>query len=133
MWRDLERLCAAYGVPLRRPSVFPRNGLLAARVACAAADQPWLPEFVRAVYRANFADDRNIADAAVLGDILAALGQQADALLAAAQTPETKQRLRADTDEAIHRGASRRAELYRRRRGLWGNDRPEAAIARHGR
>src|SRR5215468_8509234 len=33
MWRDLERICAKQGVPLRRPSCFTRNGLLAARVA----------------------------------------------------------------------------------------------------
>jgi len=25
MWRDLERLCAKYGLPFRRPSVFPRS------------------------------------------------------------------------------------------------------------
>src|SRR5215467_15912476 len=38
MWRDLERLCAAEHLALRRPSVFPRNGLLAARVALIARD-----------------------------------------------------------------------------------------------
>src|SRR5215472_6854296 len=50
MWRDLERICARAGLPLRRPTQFPRNSLLAARVACAAADAAWLPGFVRAVY-----------------------------------------------------------------------------------
>src|SRR5207248_3319559 len=34
MWRDVERLCAKYALPWRRPSVFPRNSVLAARVAC---------------------------------------------------------------------------------------------------
>ena len=33
MWRDLARLAARYGLPLRMPSRFPRNGVLAARVA----------------------------------------------------------------------------------------------------
>ncbi len=37
MWRDLERLCAAQGLPFQRPSVFPRGGLLAARVATAVS------------------------------------------------------------------------------------------------
>ena len=129
MWRDLERLCAEYGLPVRRPSVFPRNSLLAARVACAAADQPWLPDFVRAVYRANFAEDRNIADAAVLGDIVTALGQRPDALLAAAQAPDTKQRLRADTDEAISRGIFGAPSCTVGDELFWGNDRLEAAIA----
>src|SRR6187401_1475696 len=34
MWRDLERICEVQEVPFRRPSQFPRNGLLPARVAC---------------------------------------------------------------------------------------------------
>jgi 2-hydroxychromene-2-carboxylate isomerase len=33
MWRDMERLCAKYCIPFTRPSRFPRNGLLAARIA----------------------------------------------------------------------------------------------------
>src|SRR5512144_141266 len=60
MWRDLERLCSRQGLPLRRPSRFPRSGLLAARVAVASAAERWLPDFVRAVYYANFAEDREI-------------------------------------------------------------------------
>src|SRR3546814_5153682 len=39
MWRDLERICAAEGIPLKRPSRFPRSGLTAARVACRFADR----------------------------------------------------------------------------------------------
>ena len=35
MWRDLERTCAAMGVPLKRPEPFPQPSLLAARVALA--------------------------------------------------------------------------------------------------
>jgi 2-hydroxychromene-2-carboxylate isomerase len=133
MWRDLERICAELGVPLRRPSQFPRNGLLAARVACRFADEPWCPAFVRAVYRANFADDRDIADVAVLRDLLTQLGQAPEPWLAAAQSSEVKQQLRAQTDEAIRRGifgapsATVGDELF------WGNDRLEAAVAWYGR
>lgn len=60
MWRDLARLCDELGLPLTRPSRFPRNGLLAARVVTAFPDAPWLAAFVRAVYTANFAEDREI-------------------------------------------------------------------------
>ena len=35
MWRDLERVCAKHGLPLPAARAFPRNGLLAARVACS--------------------------------------------------------------------------------------------------
>ena len=35
MWRDLERLCASEGLAWKRPSQFPRNSLLAARLSSA--------------------------------------------------------------------------------------------------
>jgi 2-hydroxychromene-2-carboxylate isomerase len=129
MWRDLERLCTALDLPLRRPSVFPRNGLLAARVACLVAEQPWAAEFVRAVYRANFADDRDIADPAVIAALLAAVGQPAESVLAAAATPENKDRLRAQTEEAVRRGIFGAPSLTVGDELFWGNDRIEAAIA----
>ena len=61
MWRDLERICGELGVPFARPSVFPRNGLLAARIACVGDGAPWLSAFVRNVYTANFARDLDIS------------------------------------------------------------------------
>src|SRR6185295_16335434 len=73
MWRDLARLCAAQRLPLKRPSQFPRNGLLAARIACWFADEPWLPSFVRKVYSANFAEDQDISSPFVIGEILKSL------------------------------------------------------------
>src|SRR5437868_5916674 len=59
MWRDLERLCEKYALPWRRPTVFPRNSLLAARVACCAGTS--IGPLTRAIFRANFVDDRDIA------------------------------------------------------------------------
>src|SRR5574343_196886 len=45
MWRDLARLATRYGLPLQVPSRFPRNGLLAARVALLGAEAPWIGDF----------------------------------------------------------------------------------------
>ena len=51
MWRDLERVCAAEGVPLKLPPVkFPQNGLKAARLALAGESEGWTPDFTRAVF-----------------------------------------------------------------------------------
>ena len=69
MWRDLERICAAMDLPFRRPSQFPRSSVLAARIACRFAAEPWLPDFARAVFRANFAEDRDIARPEVLARV----------------------------------------------------------------
>src|SRR5690606_12617732 len=104
MWRDLARVCAKHGLPLRRPSRFPRNGLLAARVALLAADEGWCGAFTRAVYHASFAEDREISDREVIADILARLGRNPDDVLARAQTPEHKERLKHQNDEAVARG-----------------------------
>jgi 2-hydroxychromene-2-carboxylate isomerase len=127
MWRDLERICADLGTPLRRPSRFPRNGLLAARVACHAQEQPWLPEFARQVYRANFADDREISDPAVVGEILEAVGQPR-ALLAAAESPETRAKLRAQTERAQALGIFGAPSFVVGDELFWGNDRLEHAL-----
>jgi 2-hydroxychromene-2-carboxylate isomerase len=128
MWRDLERICADLGTPMRRPSRFPRNGLLAARVACHAQDEPWLPEFVRRVYLANFAHDQEISDPAVIGAILEAIGQPR-ALLAAAESPETKAKLRVQTERAQALGIFGAPSFVAGDELFWGNDRLETALA----
>ena len=128
MWRDMERLCARYGLAFRHPSQFPRNGLLAARVATAGDGAPWLGDFVRAVYRANFADDRDIADRAVCAAILAEIGAPA-AALGEADLPAVKDALRAHTDEAIAAGLFGAPSFLARGELFWGNDRLEDAIA----
>ena len=128
MWRDLERLCDELGLPFRRPSQFPRNGLVAARVACAFDAEPWLPEFVRRVYRANFAEDRDIADPRVVASILEAVGQPASQLDAAG-APETKAKLRAQMERAEALGLFGAPSFTVGDELFWGNDRLEAAIA----
>jgi len=128
MWRDLERICAKQGIRLHRPSQFPRNGLLAARVACRFASEPWLPSFVRAVYRANFERDRDIADAAVVRECLAAAGAEAETVLAEAQSVESKTSLRAQTEEAIRRSIFGAPSFIVGHELFWGNDRLEDAL-----
>jgi 2-hydroxychromene-2-carboxylate isomerase len=131
MWRDIERLCGKHGLPFRRPSKFPRNSLLAARVACLAAGREWLPEFSRAVCRANFAEDRDVAEPAVIGEILASLGQNGPEILARAVAPENKERLRAKTEEAWALGIFGAPTFLVEGEIFWGNDRLEDALDWH--
>jgi len=128
MWRDLERLCAALGLPFARPTKFPRNGLVAARVVCAAAKEPWLPDFVRAVYRANFAEDREISTPEVVGSLLSAQGVSADEWLERAALPETKQSLREQTERAIAKGIFGAPSFTVGDELFWGNDRLTQAL-----
>src|SRR3546814_20386619 len=78
MWRDLERLCAKYHLDWKQPSSFPRTSILASRIGCSYVDATWLPAFVRAVYHANFAEDRDIADDATIHACLRALALDPD-------------------------------------------------------
>jgi 2-hydroxychromene-2-carboxylate isomerase len=128
MWRDLERICGGLGIGLRKPSVFPRNSLLPARVACAFDGEPWLPEFVRRVYAANFAQDREISDAAVIGAILQSIGQPLTRM-AEAQSSAVKEKLRASTERAAALGIFGAPSFVAEGELFWGNDRLEAALA----
>jgi len=129
MWRDLDRICERLGIPLRRPSQFPRNGLLAARVATAAAAAPWLADFVRGVYHANFADDRDIAQRDVVSAVLTTLGIDAEPWLEQAASEAVKGQLRASTDEAMAVGIFGAPTMRVGDELFWGNDRVEEAIA----
>jgi 2-hydroxychromene-2-carboxylate isomerase len=128
MWRDLERICSAQGLPFRRPSEFPRNGLLAARVACRFAEAPWLPGFVRAVYRANFEHDLDISTPATVGRCLEASGEDPAAVLEEAQRPESKEGLRAQTRKAAGHGIFGAPSFRVGSELFWGNDRLEDAL-----
>ena len=87
------------------PSIFPINSVKAMRACCWLKPQGLLEAFADAVFRAYWTADRDIAQDAVLADIASALGIDAEALLAAISTPEIKAQLKANTDEAISRGA----------------------------
>ena len=129
MWRDLDRLCRAQGIPFRRPSEFPRNGLLAARVACRFSEAAWLPDFVRAVYRANFAEDLDISSPATISACLTAAGADAETVLDEAGSPDSKARLRRQTEEATELGIFGAPSFLVGGELFWGNDRLDDALS----
>jgi len=129
MWRDLERRAARHGLPFRRPSRFPRNGLTAARVALVAAEAGWCAALTRAVFHASFAEDREIGEAAVIADIVGALGHDAGATLARAEEPRLKDALRAQTAAAVARGIFGAPSFVVGEELFWGDDRLEEALA----
>lgn len=127
MWRDLERLCQKHGISWRRPTVFPRNSVLAARVACCAG--PAIGSVLRAIFTANFAEDRDISDPAVLRAAVDSAGADGGRLLEEAQTPEVRARLRANTAEAQRLGIFGAPDFLVSGELFFGQDRLEDAIA----
>ena len=130
MWRDLERICAADGLPLKLPPFcFPQSGLKAARLALVGERDGWTPAFTRAAFAANYAEQKDISDDETLRAILTSLDVDADAALAAAETPEVKEALKAQTAEAQERGLFGAPSFTVGDELFWGNDRLEAALA----
>ena len=130
MWRDLERICEAEGLPLKLPPMrFPQNGLKAARLALVGGKEGWIGAFSRAVYTANFGEERNITDEELLRSLVKRAGGDADAAWTQANTPEIKDALKAQTDEAIKRGIFGAPSFTIGEELFWGNDRLEDAVA----
>ena len=129
MWRDLQRICAAQGLPFVRPDVFPQNTLLAARGALVAFEQGWGEDFTHAAYRSEFGEGQDIGQAGVVADVLKKLDRDADVVLTQAQSDAVRAALRAQCEEARALGifgapsfVTADGELF------WGNDRLEAAL-----
>ena len=129
MVRDIARIAESRGLSFRLPEPFPQNSLLAARIAIAGLGEGWGKEFVRLVYKAEFADGDNIADRSTLAAALKTAGAPVEQAFALAETSEIKSKLRANTDEAQAKGifgapsfTTSDDELF------WGDDRLEQAL-----
>jgi 2-hydroxychromene-2-carboxylate isomerase len=130
MWRDLERICAGEGLPLKLPPFrFPQNSLKAARIALALDNTGRIGDFTSHVYIANFAEQKDISDDETLAGILRALNLDPAAILAAANTRENKAKLKAQTAEAVARGIFGAPSFTVGDELFWGGDRLDDAIA----
>jgi 2-hydroxychromene-2-carboxylate isomerase len=75
-------------------------------MCCALEDdQEMLKAFTQAAFDAYFTDGRNIDDPLVMADVAQSIGLEGEALLIRAVEPAIKDRLRANTEEAIAKGA----------------------------
>jgi 2-hydroxychromene-2-carboxylate isomerase len=128
MWRDMERLSARLGLPLKMPNPFPARSMLAARLAVQIQDQPEIAAFTRAVYMAEFVEGADIADPARLATIAETLGLDGAGLVQGAGTDPVKAALKANTDEAVRRGFVGAPTITVGDEQFWGNDRLEEAL-----
>ena len=128
MWRDMDRQCRKYGLRWTRPSIFPRVGVLAARVALLGADQSWMAAYCRRVMELNFVLNEDINSPIQLSPILAQLGLPAADILAQAQAEPTKSLLREQTEQARARGIFGAPTFFVGAEMFWGNDRLDDAL-----
>lgn len=127
MWRDVERLCSARGLAFCRPPIFPQNGLMAARLALAAAEQDRIEHFSKAVFQAQFGAGEEISEEPVLQACLSQAGLDRS-LMQRAQAPDIKSALRAQTDEAMAAGIFGAPSFISGAELFWGDDRLEQAL-----
>ncbi|TEU30465.1 2-hydroxychromene-2-carboxylate isomerase [Alkanindiges illinoisensis] len=134
MWHDMQRICASLNLPYQRPSTFPRNGMLAARISANYAESEWIGDFIRAVYTANFAHDQDIGNSELIANILDKLGQDSAQIIAEANSDEGKQKLKQQTQQALQQDVFGAPFMMVGNEPFWGNDRLEQAIyfAAHG-
>jgi 2-hydroxychromene-2-carboxylate isomerase len=128
MWRDMEREAGRLGIPLHRPSAFPRNSGPAAKIAVLGVERGWGPRFIQAVTRANFAEDRDIASPPVLDAILDGLGLDGATIRAEAVSATQSSALRRATEEAMRLRVFGAPTFMVGEEMFWGNDRLENAL-----
>ena len=98
--QDMQRWAQYFDIPFQWPSRFPMNTVKALRITLQL-DNP--APFIHRVYRAYWAEDRDISDPTVLAELLDDVGQP-HSLIARTAEPDIKKQLIDATQEALERG-----------------------------
>jgi len=122
---DFARSARFLGVPFKFPSRFPLATHNAARAFLwlTDRDKTLAKNFARAVYRAYFAEDTDIANTDNLLGIAGSMGVDRPSLQQAMADPAVKERLRAENDAALARGVFGSPFFFVDGEPFWGSDR----------
>ncbi len=124
LFKDLLDWTRHYGLPdFKLPEGFPSNSVKADRLGLVAQERGKLPQFTHALYRAVFAEGRNLSDVDVLSAVLDRVGLSPSDALARAEAQEIKDLLRKNTDEAVDRGSFGAPTFFVEEDMYLGNDR----------
>jgi len=122
---DLARSARLFGVPFKLPTKFPIAGQAPSRAYYWLADRDSVHgrTLAQALYRAYFADDRDISSPEVTANVAAKLGVNREELLQALNDPAVKERLKNEVDAAIERGVFGSPYVVVDGEPFWGSDR----------
>ncbi len=132
MWADLMRRAEALKIPIERPSVYPPNSLVTARVARLGIDEGWGVAFTSEAFRQHWLNDVIIGTDENTQASLLAVGQEPDVTLARALSDANKEALRTQTQQAIELGLFGSPSFVVDGELFWGDDRLEDALKRTG-
>jgi 2-hydroxychromene-2-carboxylate isomerase len=119
---DMRRWAAHFGTPFHFPSRFPMNTVKPLRMVLALPNEQRAP-LVNAIYRAYWAEDRDIADSATLAEIAASAGLDGASLVAKTGDDALKRALRDATEEAARLGLFGAPSFLVGDLLFWGQDR----------
>jgi len=125
--RDLFRSARLMDIPIAVPKNFPFMSVSACRATYWLSEKD--PEagkaLALALYRAAFAEDRNIANPQGVAEVAADLGHDPDEVIAAVQDPRIKDLLKREVDAAIGKGVFGSPYFIIDGEPFWGYDRLE--------
>ncbi len=102
---DLPRFARRYRVPFKLPPGFPVNTLALMRGAVVAEEEDCAEVYISAMFRALWVEARNLAEPKTVAAVLSAAGLDAKVFLTRIGEQAIKDRLKANTEEAVARGA----------------------------
>jgi len=124
---DLARTARLFGVPFKLPTKFPVSATAPSRAFYWVSDKDaaLARRLAAALYHAYFAEDRDISNPEVTGNVAARLGVDKTGLLEALNEPAVKERLKHEVDAAIERGVFGSPYIVVDGEPFWGSDRLE--------
>ena len=106
MLRDVLRKAALLNLPIAPPHSHPFKSLVPLRWACCESlDSAARIRLIEALWRATWAQGREVSDPAVVAEVVRDAGFDAAALALEVESEAVKQRLRGNTDAALAAGA----------------------------
>ena len=122
---DMARFARRYGVPLAMNPFFPINTLTLMRGAAGAQLRAPVrfDAYLRAVFHAMWVEPQNLNDPATAARVLAAAGFDPAEVMGWANDAEVKAVLRANTEEAVARGAFGAPTMFVGTEMFFGQDR----------
>jgi len=122
MWRNNLRKAALLGIPLKPPAFHPFNPLLPLRASSLPLDPDARRALIDALFRAVWVEGLHPSEPSVVASAAAAVGLPGEEIVAAAQQPEAKARLREQTDAAVAAGVFGVPTMIVGRELFWGYD-----------
>ena len=127
MWRDLERRAQRHGVNYRKPSVYPPNTLLTARVGRLGQNEGWCAAFTKEVFRLHWTEDVIIGTDENIRRSISSTGKNADEVITRAQSDDINKPYVAKPNTPRHLGSSVHPFIVGDE-VFWGDDRLEEAM-----